>query len=196
MANFNVDVNINPDKGLQSDFKPNVSVAVYGDGYEQRVATGINNTGESWNLSWNNRSFEDISKILLFLESLGGVSSFDWYPPGSQVTGEVGGPGGISTYLDRTVGVGTQVFTNRLVGNTVYVDDSSLAPSDTGEMLTVINVISATRLELSGSIIPDWLGLTFHINPYKNYKCSKWKVKEVANGFRTLTATFTKVFDL
>jgi hypothetical protein len=36
---------------------------------------------------------------------------------------------------------------------------------------------------------------TYTIYPYKKYKCDKWSSQEVLSGIRTVSATFTKVFE-
>ena len=47
-----------PDKGLSRQTKHAVNVSKFGDGYEQRVAKGINSQGETYNLQFNNRTAE------------------------------------------------------------------------------------------------------------------------------------------
>ena len=67
MANFNTDVNIIPDRGVSTDQTVRAYKATYGDGYEQRVAAGINTLPEEWSLSWNNRTANDANKVIKFL---------------------------------------------------------------------------------------------------------------------------------
>jgi phage-related protein len=179
MANFNTEVNINPDKGLKSDQQPRILKAVYGDGYEQRVAAGINNIPESWNLTWKNRTSAEANKIVRFLEEQGGVTAFDWYPTGYEISST-------TTALSTNKLVDTnQYFTARYLNTTVT--DSG------GTTTTVTAVDSATTLSLAADIMAS--GETYTIYPYKKYTCAKWSSQETLSGIRTITATFTKVFE-
>lgn len=79
-----------PDRSLKHSSKPRVLTAKFGDGYEQRLADGINNIERSFNLMFNKRTNDDIDDIIAFFDSKAGVSSFDYtYPDtnaGSQET--------------------------------------------------------------------------------------------------------------
>jgi len=78
-----------PDKGLGRQSKPRVRAVKFGDGYEQRIADGINPIEETFSLSFNNRTAAEIDDIIGYLTSLGGVSSFDFtFPDNRGVGGE------------------------------------------------------------------------------------------------------------
>jgi len=179
MANFNTEVNINPDRGLKAASKPRVLTATYGDGYEQRVAAGINNTSESWNLTWKNRTSAHANKIIKFLEDQGGVTAFDWYPTGYDISSTT-----TSATTKKLVDT-SQYFTARYLNTTVT--DSG------GTTTTVIAVDSATQLSLAADIMAS--GETYTIYPYKKYTCEKWSSQETLSGIRTITATFKRVFE-
>lgn len=179
MANFNTEVNITPDRGLKSEQKPRVLKATYGDGYEQRVAAGINNTPESWSLTWKNRTSAEANKIVKFLEDQGGVTSFDWYPTGYEIASTT-----TSVSTKKLIDT-TQYFTARYLNTTVT--DSG------GTTTTVTAVDSPTQLSVSADIMTS--GETYTIYPYKKYTCEKWSSQETLSGIRTITATFTKVFE-
>ena len=116
MANFNTDVNITPDRGLKATQKPRIFSANYGDGYQQRVAAGINNIPEEWNLTWKNRTSIETNKIIKFLEDLNGTSSFDWYPPGYEI-GSTTTSAATKKLIDTS-----QYFTKRYLNATVAGD--------------------------------------------------------------------------
>jgi phage-related protein len=179
MANFNTEVNINPDRGLKADNKPRVLVARYGDGYEQRVADGINNVPEKWNLTWKNRTSAEANKIVKFLEDQGGVTAFDWYPTGYDIASTT-----TSAATKKLIDT-TQYFTARYLNTTVT--DSG------GTTTTVTAVDSATQLSLAADIMAS--GETYTINPYKKYVCDKWSTQHNVSGHQTITATFIKVFE-
>ena len=179
MANFNTDINIIPDRGMATDQSPRVHTAKYGDGYEQRVAAGINNVPESWSLSWNNRTKADANKLVKFFEDQAGVTSFDWYPPDSEIASTT-----TSATTNKLVDT-TQYFTNRYLNSTVTDASSGTA--------TITAIDSATTLSLSSNLMSS--GETYTIYPYKKYICSKWNVKTPVLGYKTITATFTRVFE-
>ena len=179
MANFNTEVNINPDRGLKTDQSPRVLKATYGDGYEQRVAAGINNLPEVWNLTWKNRTSAEANKIVKFLEDQGGVTAFDWYPTGYDISSTT-----TSATTKKLVDT-TQYFTARYL-NTTVTDSAAYSA-------TVTAVDSATQLSLSTDILAS--GETYTIYPYKKYTCDKWSSQHDLSGYQTITATFTKVFE-
>jgi phage-related protein len=179
MANFNTEVNINPDRGLKADSKPRVLAATYGDGYEQRVAAGINNTPEVWNLTWKNRTSAEANKIIKFLEDQGGVTAFDWYPTGYDISSTA-----TSSATKKLIDT-SQYFTARYLNTTV---------TDSGGTTTTVTAIdSATQLSLAADIISSAEAYTLY--PYKKYKCEKWSTQHNISGHQTITATFTKVFE-
>ena len=63
---------------------PTVRKISFGDGYEQRVASGINNLKQSFTVSINNREKEEIDDITAYLDSLNGVSKFSFTIPDSN----------------------------------------------------------------------------------------------------------------
>lgn len=60
--------------------KPRIRTATFGDGYEQRLADGINNAPRSWALTFTQPTVE-ADAILAFFEARNGAESFDWTPP-------------------------------------------------------------------------------------------------------------------
>ena len=179
MANFNTDVNIVPDRGISTDQSPKVLVASYGDGYEQRVAAGINNIPESWSLTWNNRTNADANKVIKFLEDQEGVTAFDWYPPDSEISSAT-----TSASTSKLVDT-TQYFTKRYLNTTVTDSASGTA--------TITAIDSATTLSLSSDLMSNQE--TYTIYPYKKYTCNKWSVETPFLGYKSISATFTRVFE-
>ena len=70
---------ITPTYGAQKTSAPNVRVARFGSGYEQRTTFGINQNPKEWSLTWE-VSETDADTIETFLNARGGVESFDWTP--------------------------------------------------------------------------------------------------------------------
>ena len=79
---------IRPDKSLKRTSKPKIHLATFGDGYEQRLADGINSIKETFNVSFATRTKEEIDDIVGYLESLKGVTAFNLTIPDSNNSGE------------------------------------------------------------------------------------------------------------
>lgn len=56
------------DRGLARTSKHRILTAKFGDGYEQRVLDGINTKDDSFSISFNNRTAEDINLITAFFD--------------------------------------------------------------------------------------------------------------------------------
>ena len=79
-----------PDKGLSRSSNPSVLVARFGDGYEQRVADGINSLKENYSISFNNRTKAFIDDVVSFLDAQNGATSFTFTLPDSNNTTRAG----------------------------------------------------------------------------------------------------------
>ena len=62
--------------------RPTVRRVAFGDGYEQRLAFGINTQPQVWSLEFRGRTNTEAAAIDAFLRTRGGVQAFDWTPPG------------------------------------------------------------------------------------------------------------------
>jgi phage-related protein len=69
------------DWGASERTVPRVLKANFGNGYEQRVADGLNWKPRVWDLTFTNRDDTESAAITSFLSACGGVSPFDWTPP-------------------------------------------------------------------------------------------------------------------
>lgn len=66
----------NFDRGIQRQTRIRTLTATFGDGYEQRVRNGINPKQESFSVSFNNRSTEEIEVLAAFFDNKTG-DNFD-----------------------------------------------------------------------------------------------------------------------
>ena len=73
-----------PDKGFTAATVPMVKAARFGDGYEQRKIMGINTIKQTFNVSFNNRTNDEIDDIEAFFETKGGVTNFLFTVPDSN----------------------------------------------------------------------------------------------------------------
>jgi phage-related protein len=69
-----------PAFGASETVRPRVLTASFGDGYQQRVADGINFKPRQWSLNFSSKQAR-IDEIRAFINARAGVESFDWTPP-------------------------------------------------------------------------------------------------------------------
>jgi len=77
-----------PDKGLSRQSTPKVLKVQFGDGYEQRIAEGLNSSNENYQISYSNRPKAEIDDIAAFIDGKKGVTSFDYVIPDTNNSGE------------------------------------------------------------------------------------------------------------
>lgn len=74
------DFNFSPLAALNVNKAPRIKTAQFGDGYEQRIADGINTTPQKWDLTFRNTQ-AIINSIDAFFMSKNGITAFTWTPP-------------------------------------------------------------------------------------------------------------------
>lgn len=75
-----------PEFESQLSEEPKVNVTKFGDGYEQRVAVGINNRAQKWTLQFT-MADPDLADIVTFIRARNGLESFYWTTPmGDSIT--------------------------------------------------------------------------------------------------------------
>ena len=65
------------DKGFTRQNTPRIHALSFGDGYEQRIADGINTLDQTMNVSFSTRPKADIDDLVAFFDGLGGVTKFE-----------------------------------------------------------------------------------------------------------------------
>lgn len=75
------DLPLQPDYSSSMNKQPKVRKIGFGDNYEQRVADGLNANPDKWTLNWNELTDAEITSLLAFFDSLGGVATFTWQSP-------------------------------------------------------------------------------------------------------------------
>lgn len=78
---------VNPDKGFSQSNETVVFKAEFGDGYEQRVANGINNNKQKFEMAFMTRPKDEIDDIVDFFASKKGTTAFDFTFANSNESG-------------------------------------------------------------------------------------------------------------
>ena len=76
-----------PDKSLSIPYKPKVLKIQFGDGYEQRIAEGINNIAQEIAVTFTNRPKAEIDDIVAFFVNKAGVTAFNFTYPDTNGSG-------------------------------------------------------------------------------------------------------------
>lgn len=69
---------VNPDRGFSLSNDTVVFRAEFGDGYEQRIANGINNIKQKFEMAFVNRPKDEIDDIVDFFAGKNGATAFDY----------------------------------------------------------------------------------------------------------------------
>lgn len=182
-----------PDRSLSQSAKTSVRVAKFGDGYQQRVADGLNSVGASFSLTFSNRTKEDIDDITSFFESQQGVASFIFTYPDTNST---------TTYTGTTGTTGGSASTAVTMANTINNLNISLGAAVTGtnvpadSTVTGISGVNAVDITLSTSQNITTV-LTFTNSNERAVKviCSDWSTSYSNSLFYNLSTTFERVFE-
>ncbi len=76
----------NPTYGTRKNSAPNIRIAQFGDGYQQRSTFGINQNLKIYQFTWQNISETDSDVIETFLDDRAGVENFDYTPAGESAS--------------------------------------------------------------------------------------------------------------
>ena len=79
---------VNPDRGMSRSNTPVIFQAKFGDGYQQRIANGINNLNQEFGVTFNTRTKEEIDDIVGFFESTNGVTAFNFTFADTNASGD------------------------------------------------------------------------------------------------------------
>ena len=183
----NITDKVLPDKTLAMSSKPNVLVAKFGDGYQQRIAAGLNSITESFSVAFQNRPKIEADDIEAFFSAKKGVTSFAFTYPDtnstSAATAVTSGAPGSTTNITLTSS------TNNL--------NISPGATVTGQSVTVVS-ISGTALVLSGArTISSETTLSF-VNPNEREVkviCPSWNVTFSNSDHYNVNGTFERVYE-
>lgn len=109
-----------PDRGFERQAAFKVRTAQFGDGYQQRIADGINSQKEQYSIAFTNRERIEIDAIAQTLENKKGVTSFTFTVPKTIDT---------SSPLDGTVDateLDIKVICSNFSQNYSHIDNYSL----------------------------------------------------------------------
>ena len=77
---------VNPTYGSRKNSAPNIRIAQFGSGYQQRSTFGINQNLKVYQFTWQNISETNADEIETFLDARAGVENFDYTPAGESAS--------------------------------------------------------------------------------------------------------------
>ena len=104
-----------PDKNFTKKVEPTVLRIQFGDGYEQRIAEGINSLKEIFNVAFTNRPKAEIDDIIAFFDNKKGTTAFNYTIPDTNAGGN-----------ERTVKVVCEDYTQTYVYDDFYSCNATL----------------------------------------------------------------------
>jgi phage-related protein len=197
------------DRGARTQIKQRVRTSNLGGTYEERVVDGINNIEETINVSFTNRSYDEISSLSDFFDEKSGIESFLIYfsdPSQAQQARTVpvicldynivyvnSEYASLTAQLKKVTKTGFnddviyQNFTNRQIIYDLTADKTVAVP---GETITfTLNAIDADDNALVNVTIANW-------NDYTLSSSSGGSSFLLANGTGTIAVTIDEVADI
>ena len=180
-----------PDKTLARNQAPRVRRQAFGDGYEQRLVEGINNTVESFQVSFVNKPKADADDIAAFFEAQAGVTAFDFtYPDtnsSSTTTAQLSSAPSSSLTLQITQANGS-IGVGALVSGT-GVDGS---PKVTQNQFPTATILVDTEQTINNGEI-----LTFTHSGERTVKvvCENWTVNYSNSDHYSIQTQFRRVYE-
>ena len=183
------DKKVIPDKTLTRTQSPRVRIQKFGDGYEQRLAEGINNIVDNFTLSFINRVKAESDDIIAFFETKAGVTAFDFTYPDtnstSVTTGQLAsGPSSSTTLALSAANLDISV------GSAVTGTGVDGTPKVTENQAPAANIIVDTAQTISNGVT-----LTFTNSNERTIKviCENWTTNYSNSGYYNIQTDFRRV---
>ena len=186
------DRKIVPDKSLGVQSSPTILSQKFGDGYEQRLAAGINNKVDVYSLSFTNRPKAEADDILAFFETNGGVTSFNFTYPDTNSTSTATAV--VSGAVSNTTAITLTSSTNNLditVGASITGTNVTTGPAPTVQSISgTALVVNTAQNNVSGT-------LTFTNANERTIKvvCQNWTMSYTSADYYAIQASFRRVYE-
>tara|TARA_B100001250_G_scaffold15210_1_gene13290 strand:- start:6033 stop:6629 length:597 start_codon:yes stop_codon:yes gene_type:complete len=186
------DRKIVPDKNFSISSTPRVRLQRFGDGYEQRLAEGINNRVDTFSPTFTNLPKAEIDDILAFFDTQGGITAFNFTYPDTNSTSTATAV--VSGAVSNTTAITLTSSTNNLditVGASITGTNVTTGPAPTVESISgTALVVNTAQNNVSGT-------LTFTNPNERTVKviCETWSTAYTSSDYYSLQATFRRVYE-
>ena len=188
------DKKVIPDKTLTIQQSPRVRIQKFGDGYEQRLAEGINNIVNNFTITLVNRAKAEADDIIAFFEAKAGVTAFEFTYPDTNSTSVTTAVLASSPSNSLTIAL-TAANLDISVGATLTGGGVDGTPKVTENQAPNTTVIVDTAQTINtGS---DGTALTFTNPNERTIKvvCEDWTLNYSSSGFYTIQTSFRRVYE-
>ena len=186
----NIATKVLPDKSLSKASTPGVLVAKFGDGYQQRIANGLNSIKDTFSITLVNRPKLEADDIEAFFSLKKGVTAFDFtYPDTNSTT--------VATSVINSVQSTTQLTLTASAGN-INISTGSVVTGTGISGTTTVASISGTALLLS---VPQSLSSSTELsftNPNERQVkviCNSWQIAFSNSNHYNINAEFERVYE-
>jgi len=185
------DRKIIPDKALSRQSSPRVRTQRFGDGYEQRLAEGINNISDMFSLAFSNRTKEEADDIIAFFEAKGGVDAFDFTIPDTNSTSVTTATNAGATSSSLTVNI-TSANLDISVGATLSADSGITGTPKVSKTTGTAILVDTVQSMPAGAI-----ALTFTNPNERTIKVvsDSWSMSFSNQDFYTVQTSFRRVYE-
>ena len=180
-----------PDKTLARNQTPRVRRQQFGDGYEQRLAEGINNVVESFQVTFVNKPKIDADDLAAFFETQGGVTAFDFTYPDTNSTSTTTAQLSSAPSSSLTLAI-TQANLDISVGATVTGTGVDGTPKVTENQSPTATIIVDTLQTIDNSTV-----LTFTHSNERTVKvvCENWTINYSNSDHYSIQTQFRRVYE-
>jgi len=180
-----------PDKTLARNQAPRVRRQAFGDGYEQRLAEGINNIVDTFQVSFVNKPKLDADDLVAFLETQAGVAAFDFTYPDTNSTSTTTSVLAAGPTDSLTLQITSANF-DISVGSTVTGTGVDGTPKVTENQAPTATIIVDTEQTISNSVT-----LTFTNPNERKIKvvCENWTVNYSNSDHYNIQTQFRRVYE-
>ena len=187
----NIAAKVIPDKTLSMSSSPQVSVAKFGDGYQQRIAKGLNSINEAFSIAFVNRPRVESNDIEAFFKSNKGVTSFAFtYPDTNSTTTAVG-------VVNAAINNSNSVTLSASANNANISRGSTVAGTGVVGTPTVASITGDTLVLSSLQTIGSSTELTFTNPNERQVKvvCTNWNLSFSNSNHYNVSAKFERVYE-
>ena len=187
----NISTKVIPDKTLNVTTTPKVLTASFGDGYEQRIADGLNSLGQSFTVNFMNRAKADADDIISFFEANKGVTSFDFTIPNTNSTSTA------TAVLASGLSNSTNVTLTNSTNNLNITAGATVTGTGISGTVTVSSIAGTALVLSSAQSVSSGVTLTFSNPNEKTIKvlCTTWGIGYSNSDHYNVNATFKRVYE-
>ena len=190
MAHFTDGTNdFTADKALGRTSKPRVLIQGFGDGYQQRIAAGINTLEENFAVSFSTRTAAEAKNINSFFEDKAGVTAFVFAPP------HLGSKTATTTFSGKVItssGLNATVLSPSHPTHVLVTDSNN---NDGGYTIDATGTNNDTTLTLTSSLTSESNTSSVILQAGIKVVCDDWQMTFEYADYYSVSGNFRRVYE-